>query len=331
MNSGKFTVCGTRVINYLRLSIIDRCNMRCTYCMPEEGIDFLPHTEILTYEEILHIVRLSVQLGIRKIRLTGGEPLVRKGIIGFLEKLGKIEPLDEITLTTNGVLLKEYAADIKASGICRINISLDSLKAERFFHITGRDYFDRVWEGIQEVERLGFNPIKINVVAIKGLNDDEILDFARMTLKKPYHIRFIEFMPVGERNGWSSEKFMSTGEIYKLIQGLGDLTPINSNPLDGPAQRFVLDGARGEVGFIGALSNHFCNICNRLRLTAEGHLRSCLFSDREIDIKTPLREGKGDPHLLELLRFAIENKPENHGLKQQMPRKCVRHMSSIGG
>ena len=177
MNSEKFTACGTRVVNYLRLSIIDRCNMRCTYCMPEEGFDFLPHTEVLTYEEILHIVRLSVQLGIRKIRLTGGEPLVRKGIISFLEKLCKIEPLNEITLTTNGVLLKEYAADIKASGICRLNISLDSLKAERFFHITGRNYFDRVWEGIQEVERLGFNPIKINVVSIKDLNDDEILDF----------------------------------------------------------------------------------------------------------------------------------------------------------
>ena len=188
---------GGRVVNYLRLSITDRCNMRCTYCMPEEGIDFLPHGEILTYEEILYFVRLSVQSGIRKIRLTGGEPLIRKGFIGFLERLCEIEELNEITLTTNGVLLKEFARDIKACGICRINVSLDSLKAERFSQITGQDYFHRVWEGIQEAERLEFNPIKINVVAIKGINDDEILDFARLTLERPYHVRFIEFMPVG--------------------------------------------------------------------------------------------------------------------------------------
>jgi cyclic pyranopterin phosphate synthase len=299
--------------------------------MPEEGIDFVPHSEILTYEEMLHIVRLSVQSGIRKVRLTGGEPLVRKGFINFLKGLYKIEELNEITLTTNGVLLKEYAAEIKACGICRINVSLDTLKAERFLRITGRDYFDRVWEGIQEAEHLRFNPIKINVVAIKGINDDEILDFAHLTLKKPYHIRFIEFMPVGKQNSWSTQKFLSTDEIYKQIQTLGALKPIKPNPFDGPAQRFVLDGGKGEIGFIGTLSHHFCELCNRLRLTAEGHIRSCLFSDQEIDIKTPLREGKGDSYLLDLIRFAIENKPKNHELISQGSRKCVRQMSSIGG
>ena len=299
--------------------------------MPEEGIEFVPHSEILTYEEMLHIARLSVQTGIRKIRLTGGEPLVRKGFVGFLRSLCRIEGLNEVTLTTNGVLLKGFAADIKACGICRINVSLDSLKAERFFHITGRDSFYHVWEGIQEADHLGFNPIKINVVVIKGVNDDEILDFARLTLERPYHVRFIEFMPVGKQNSWSSEKFLSTEEIHNMIQTLGVLRPIKPNPFDGPAERFSLEGGKGEIGFIGALSNHFCTICNRLRLTAEGHLRSCLFAEQEIDIRTPLRNGNDDNHLLELIGLAIESKPKDHGPLGQGPRKCIRQMSSIGG
>ncbi|MGD8226363.1 MAG: GTP 3',8-cyclase MoaA [Desulfobacteraceae bacterium] len=320
-----------RPINYLRLSVTDRCNLRCTYCMPEEGCAFVPHEEILTYEEILHLVRLSVQAGIRKVRLTGGEPLVRKGFLGFLERLGNIEELNEVTLTTNGVLLKEFAADIKECGICRINVSLDSLNAERFSRITGRDSFERVWQGIQEADRLGFSPIKINMVALKGINDDEILDFARLTLEKPYHVRFIEFMPVGEQNCWSWEKFISTDEIRSRIETLGTLRPIQADRFGGPAERFALDGGKGEIGFIGALSNHFCTICNRLRLTAEGHLRSCLFSEQEIDIKTPLRNGHNDDHLLELIRLAMESKPQDHGPLGQGPRKCVRQMSTIGG
>lgn len=332
MNTEKLVDNNNRIINYLRLSITDRCNLRCIYCMPEEGVDFLPHKEILSYEELLHIVSLSVRKGIRKVRLTGGEPLVRKGFIGFLKRLSKVEGLNEITLTTNGVLLKQFAEEIKDCGIHRINISLDSLKPERFFEITGRDTFDKVWAGIQEAERIGFNPIKINMVAIKGVNDDEIPDFARLTLKKPYHIRFIEHMPVGGLNNWSSEKFISIDAILTKIQTLGPLNPIlKRNNLDGPAQRFILDGGKGEIGLIGALSNHFCDICNRLRLTAEGHLRSCLFSDQEIDLKPILREKGGDNHILELLENVINEKPENHGLLKQGRRKCIRQMSSIGG
>ena len=194
-----------RTISYLRLSVTDRCNLRCIYCMPEEGVQFMPHSEILTYEEMLRLVSLSIQRGIRKVRVTGGEPLVRKGFTGFLERLCKIQGLDDVALTTNGVLLKRYAADIRRCGICRINVSLDSLRPERFFRITGRDSFKQVWEGIEEAERVGFDPIKINVVAIKGVNDDEILDFADLAMKKPYHIRFIELMPVGG-NGWNPEK-----------------------------------------------------------------------------------------------------------------------------
>lgn len=320
-----------RIINYLRLSITDRCNLRCMYCMPDEGLDFVPHSEILSYEEMLHLVCVSVRHGIRKVRITGGEPLVRKGFISFLERLSAIEQLKEITITTNGVLLKEYAADIRHCGICRINVSLDSLKPERFFAITRRDLFDKVWEGIEEAERLHFHPLKINVVAMKGINDDEVLDFARLTLDKPLHVRFIEFMPVGKNNSWSSERFITTEELHTRIKTLGDLEPVERDAMDGPAERYRIKGAKGEVGFISAVSSHFCDRCNRLRLTAEGRLRGCLFSDREIDVKTPLREGKGDDHLAQLVKRAIDEK--YHGLERVSsgPRKCIRQMSSIGG
>ncbi len=318
-------------INYLRLSVTDRCNLRCMYCMPEEGIDFVSHTEVLSYEEMLCLVRISVQTGIRKVRLTGGEPLVRRGFISFLERLSEIESLKEITLTTNGVLLKECAAQIKKCGICRINVSLDSLRPERFLRITRRDLFQTVWEGIEEAERLDFHPVKINVVAMKGINDDEVLDFARLTLERPFHVRFIEFMPIGEKNSWSSERFISSEEILRRVRTLGDLEPVQHDSMDGPAVRYRLRGARGEVGFISAVSNHFCHTCNRLRLTADGRLRGCLFSDREIDVKTPLRQGKGETHIAELMRRAVDEKPKGPGRATSGLRKCIRQMSSIGG
>lgn len=320
-----------REINYLRISITDRCNLRCIYCMNEEGINFLSHDEVLSYEEILHLVRVSVQGGIRKVRLTGGEPLLRKGFIPFLEKLSGIHELDEITLTTNGVLLEEYAEAIRNCGICRLNISLDSLKAERFHGITRRDCFDRALAGIHAAERAGFDPIKINVVAMRGINDDELVDFARLTMEKPYHIRFIEFMPMGDSNGWEQKRFIPTEEIRERIKALGPLNPLPNHRLDGPASRYKIEGATGEIGFIGPLSHHFCDRCNRLRLTADGQLRGCLFSDSEIDIKTPLREGRPDSFLLELIRQAIRSKPLDHGPLEAKPKKCVRPMSAIGG
>jgi cyclic pyranopterin phosphate synthase len=299
--------------------------------MGEDGLHFIPHQEVLSYEEILHIVRVSTRAGIRKVRLTGGEPLVRKGFIPFLERLSDIHELDEITLTTNGVLLEEFAQDIRNCGICRLNISLDSLQPDRFRMITRRDCFERTMAGIRAAERVGFDPIKINVVAIRGANDDELIDFARLTLAKPYHIRFIEYMPIGKSNGWKREKFISTEEIQERLRSLGPLRSLPNHRLDGPASRYKIDGAVGEIGFISALSNHFCDRCNRLRLTAEGHLRGCLFSDAEIDVKAPLREGRPDSELLELLRLAIKNKPKDHGAIETNPRKCVRPMSAIGG
>ncbi|SEM04107.1 cyclic pyranopterin monophosphate synthase subunit MoaA [Syntrophus gentianae] len=319
-----------RTINYLRLSITDRCNLRCVYCMPEEGISFLPHKEILTYEEMLRLVELCVANGIRKIRLTGGEPLVRKGVIGFIEKLNKIEKLKEITLTTNGVLLKEFARDLRKSGICRINVSMDTLKPEKFNAITRRPLFERVWEGIEEAESVGMAPIKLNVVAMKGFNDDEILDFARLTHRKPYHVRFIEMMPIGAADA-RMKGFISRQEILERISSLGSLHRLEPELMAGPAEVYALEGAKGKIGVIGALSHHFCATCNRLRLTADGQLRGCLFSDKETDLKTALRQGKDDGYLSDLIRDTILNKPKGHNLDLNNPRKCVRPMSRIGG
>lgn len=320
-----------RTINYLRVSVTDRCNLRCIYCMPEEGIAFMPRREILSYEEMQHAIELCIQSGIRKVRLTGGEPLVRKGILQFIETLCHTEGLQEISLTTNGVLLKDMARELRGCGICRINVSMDTLKPEKFSRITRRDCFKQVWEGIQEAESAGFSPIKLNVVAIKGVNDDEILDFARLTFTKPYHIRFIEMMPVGEKSIWTSERFLSLREILEAVRRLGPVRPVNRGPIDGPAERYALEGALGEIGPIGSLSHHFCEKCNRLRLTADGRLRGCLFSEEETDVKTPLRQGKSDAHLLELIRSTILNKPRDHGLSEFLPRKCTRAMNSIGG
>jgi GTP 3',8-cyclase len=299
--------------------------------MPEEGIPFMPHREILSYEEMQHAIELCIQSGIRKVRLTGGEPLVRKGILQFIERLCHTEGLQEISLTTNGVLLKDMARELRGCSICRINVSMDTLKPQKFSRITRRDCFRQVWEGIQEAESAGFSPIKLNVVAIKGVNDDEILDFARLTFTKPYHIRFIEMMPVGEKSIWTSERFLSLREILETVRRLGPVRPVNRGPLDGPADRYALEGALGEIGLIGALSHHFCEKCNRLRLTAAGRLMGCLFSEQETDVKTPLRQGKSDAHLLELIQSTILNKPRDHGLSKFLPRKCTRAMNSIGG
>jgi len=328
---GPFIDRNNRVINYLRISVTDRCNLRCIYCMPGGGVSTMPHDEILTYEELLRIAGLAVRGGIRKVRLTGGEPLVRKDITTFVRKLGTLEGLEQITLTTNGVLLADMAADLRACGIRRVNVSLDSLRPDRYAEITRRDAFQQVMKGLRAAEEAGFDPIKINVVAMRGVNDDEILDFARLSLRKPYHVRFIEFMPVGKENGWKRQAFISTGEIRERIEHAGSLRPLPHGLLDGPAERYILEGAEGEIGFIGALSHHFCSQCNRLRLTADGALRGCLFSDTEIDVKTPLRQGASDEHISALIQRAIDTKPEGHGSILQSPRKCTRNMSSIGG
>jgi len=319
-----------RKLNYLRISITDRCNLKCVYCVPYDFIPKLPHKEILSYEEILHIVKISVRLGISKVRITGGEPLVRKGVYDFLEQLTKIQGLLDISLTTNGVLLKDNINKIKSAGIKRINISLDTLNRKKFRQITGYDFFNQIWEGIELAQKMGFDPIKINVVPLKGVNYDELLDIAALSIAYPFHIRFIEYMPMGT-NQMEIGRHLLFPEIKKQINQLGKLIPVEKGMNDGPAERFKFESARGEIGFIRPISRHFCNTCNRLRLTASGQLRPCLMSDVQVDLKTPLRKGCSDDELTEVFLKAVRLKPSEHNLSVDHPAGVSAQMCAIGG
>ena len=299
--------------------------------MPEEGISLIPHAEVLRYEEILRVARLFGQLGIDKIRLTGGEPLARRGILNLVRGISQIEEIEDLSLTTNGVLLGECAVDLVRAGMKRINVSLDTLNREKFAYITRRDRFLEVWSGIQRALDVGLFPVKLNVVAIKGFNDDEILQFAKLTLEKPLTVRFIEFMPTGGVDFWDRDNVLTVDTIRGEIGKLGPLIPIDGEAKDGPAARFRLRGAAGELGFISPISSHFCNNCNRLRLTPEGRLRACLFSDNEIDLKSHLRNHCNDEKLRELLITALRDKPERHSINTSLFRKCQRNMATIGG
>lgn len=298
--------------------------------MPYDFIPKIAHKEILSYEEILRIVRISVRLGISKIRITGGEPLVRKGVYNFLEQLTKIQGLLDISLTTNGVLLKDNINKIRSAGIKRINISLDTLNRKKFRQITGYDFFNQIWEGIVLAQKMGFDPIKINVVPLKGVNDDELLDIAALSIEYPFHIRFIEYMPMGTNN-MEIDRHLLAPEIKKRINQLGKLIPIEKSINDGPAERFKFESARGEIGFIRPISQHFCNTCNRLRLTASGQLRPCLMSDVQIDLKTPLRKECSDGKLTEVFLQAVRQKPSEHNLSIGHPAIVSAQMCAIGG
>jgi cyclic pyranopterin phosphate synthase len=319
-----------RHLNYLRISITDRCNLKCIYCVPRDLIPRLSHDEILTYEEILRLVRIGIRLGISKIRVTGGEPLVRKGVYGFLTDLSGLDGLADLSLTTNGVSLKTNLNKIKAAGINRINISLDTLDRTKFEHITGLDLFDQVWQGIEMALGMGFHPIKLNIVALKGINDDELTDMARLSFDYPLHIRFIEYMPMGESQIGNGPLLLAP-EIKRRISVLGRLIPVPNTKNDGPAQRYHFEGAAGEIGFIHALSHHFCDRCNRLRLTARGQLRPCLLSDHHEDVRGIMRTGGTDEQLAEVFFKAVRHKPSDHNLAIQNPSRVCGQMSSIGG
>jgi cyclic pyranopterin phosphate synthase len=320
-----------RPINYLRLSITDRCNLRCRYCMPEEGVEMVRHGDLLTYEEILKTIEVFASHGISKVRITGGEPLVRRGVVDLIQRIARIKGIKDLSLTTNGVLLKEYAGALVEAGLRRINVSLDTLKPERFAYITRRDRFSEVWEGIEAALRHGLSPIKVNVVVIKGLNDDEIEAFARLSITFPLHIRFIEFMPVGEGNEWHGEKAIPSARIMEEIRGIGELIPMGPHENGGPAERYYIKGGKGEIGFISPISSHFCAQCNRLRLTPDGKIRTCLFSDEEIDLKAALRKGGGEATLKGILYQALQAKPEGHRIGDMRFKKCQRGMHAIGG
>jgi cyclic pyranopterin phosphate synthase len=296
--------------------------------MPPEGIPLLSHKEILNYEEICIVVQAAAELGIVKVRLTGGEPLVRAGLTNLVAMLAQIRGIDDISLTTNAELLEHTAAELKGAGLCRINVSLDSLRSERFESITRVGRLDNVLRGIEAAKSAGLGPVKTNTVVIRGINDDEVIDFARLTIGEDWHVRFIEYMPFANGDDKADNLLVPIAEIKRSIETLGKLEPTYDSG-GGPAKYFRLRGSQGTIGFISPVSEHFCRACNRLRLTADGKLRPCLFSDDEIDLRGPLRNGAGVDDIKHLIREAASCKPEGHRL--QMGVSCERFMAQIGG
>jgi GTP 3',8-cyclase len=319
-----------RCLSYIRISITDHCNLKCIYCDPFGRTPKLAHDDILRYEEILRLVRIGARLGLSKVRITGGEPLIRKGVYEFLHQLRAIEGLKDVSLTTNGVFLKENLEKLQSAGIKRINISLDSLKRDKIPQITGHDVFDNVWGAILKAHEMGFYPIKLNMVPIRGVNDDELLEFAKLSLKYPFHIRFIEYMPIGNTRIGTGQQLLAT-EIKKELETLAPLEPVESSGLEGPAVRYRYKDAPGEIGLIQPISQHFCSSCNRLRLTASGQLRVCLLSNLQVDLKTAIRQGLLDEDLKELFLKAVRLKPMSHKLNEKCHEPVVSQMSAIGG
>ena len=349
-----------RLIDYLRVSLTDRCNFRCVYCMPEEGFPCTPKEEQLSLAETARLIRIGVGLGIRKVRLTGGEPLLRKDLVPFVEELRKFG-IDDLSLTTNGHFLEELAAPLAAAGLSRVNVSLDTLKPDRFEAIARRGSLDKVLRGIAAVKSSGLVPLKINCVAMAGVNDDEVADFATWTIEEDIHVRFIELMPMRwnldedapafdatrahggngllqlatARGGMLSDldmrrRFVSAAQLRTSIEMVhGELEPADVQT-NGPARTYRIPGAKGTVGFISQITSDFCARCNRLRLTHDGYLRPCLMSDGELDLRTPLRQGASDPDLEALYLQVLAVKPERHYLAEGQ-RVIGRGMSQIGG
>ena len=317
-----------RTIDYLRISVTEACNFRCVYCAPNGYA--APQISPLTVEEIERVTRAATALGVTKIRLTGGEPLLRRDIVEIVRAVASVEGVRDLALTTNGFLLARLADDLANAGLNRVNISLDTLRRERFAQITGVDAFDAVWAGIRAAEQVKLEPVKINVVALRGINDDEFADFARLTLTHPWHVRFIELMPVGANDAARdlfNRHFISADE---LIARLPELAQSDAPRGNGPARTYRLPGAETTIGFITPASEHFCNACNRIRVTAQGAVCACLFGNREMDLRQTLCEHVNESALQELLARAIDSKPEQHPLGDDFALR-VKAMSEIGG
>ena len=320
-----------REIKSLRVSVTDKCNFRCRYCMPAEGLEWLDRQEVLTFEEITRLVRVLARMGVEEVRLTGGEPLVRRDLPVLVEMLAGTPGVHDLSLTTNGVLLDRVARPLVEAGLRRLNVSLDSLSHVRFAEITRRDALDRVLAGLEEAERhpqLG--PIKVNCVAVRGFTEEEVPALAELARRKPYVVRFIEFMPLDADQAWRDDDVLTGGEIRALIEEHWPLEEIPAKP-SSTARRFRFADGAGEIGFVNPVSEPFCSTCDRIRLTADGQLRTCLFSRREWDLKTPLREGADDGHLEELLRFAVAHKELKHKINEPGFVKASRSMSQVGG
>lgn len=326
-----------RQIDYLRISLTDRCNLRCIYCMPEHGVKSIPRESVLTLEEVHKAIECASQLGIKHIRFTGGEPTVRKGLLGLIERTVQTPGIESVALTTNAILLPGMAADLKAAGLSRVNISLDTLDAEQYRFITRLGNLDDALKGIEAAVSTGLSPVKLNTVVVRSLNQD-LLSFARLTVDAPLHVRFIEYMPIGSGEdcggcGWGPDDVVPAKEIIETINiqaqsiGLGSLQPAIATPDGwGPAQYYRLPGAQGTVGVISAISNHFCASCNRLRLTADGKIKPCLFSDTEYDIRSALRKGS-EEEVLSVFKAALSHKPSGHEHRVGTRRM----MSQVGG
>jgi cyclic pyranopterin phosphate synthase len=316
----------------LRISVTDRCNFRCIYCMPAEGLKWLKREDILRYEEIARLARIFVErYGVRTIRITGGEPLVRIKLEELIGMINSIDPTLDITMTTNGVLLREKAQLLKEAGLKRINISLDTLNMQRFHEMARSDQFSRTMDGIQAAREAGLWPIKLNMVVMKDRNDDEVVEFAKLARSEGYEVRFIEFMPLDGDNIWTNEQVVPSLRIQEQIEDLFPLVPVNDTR-PGPATRFKFaDGAQGGVGFISSVSQAFCTTCNRIRLTAEGGLRTCLFSLHETPLRDLMRSGVSDDHLGQVIEGAVWRKEEGHLINQPGFIKPGKSMSQIGG
>jgi GTP 3',8-cyclase len=320
-----------RLIGDVRVSVTDRCNFRCQYCMPAEGLPWLERADILRFEEVARIVGVLSAMGVHDVRLTGGEPLVRRDFPTLVELLAGIEDVHDLSLTTNGFLLHRDAAKLVKAGITRFNVSIDSLQRDRFYELTRRDALDRVLQGLEVLS--GFpeaHPIKINAVAIRGFTEQEVLPFAELARRTPYEVRFIEFMPLDADRAWSPEQVLTGAEIRAAIEAVHPLEPI---PRDehATARVYRFADGQGRIGFINPVSEPFCGDCNRIRLTADGRLRTCLFSLNETDLRTPIREGAGDPELEQIIRDAVWRKELKHHVGEPGFVQPMRTMSAIGG
>ncbi len=320
-----------RRISSVRVSVTDKCNFRCTYCMPAEGLQWLPKDDVLTFEEIARLVRVMSAMGVHEVRLTGGEPLVRRDIPVLVGMLASTPGVDDLSLTTNGVLLERLAGPLVAAGLRRVNVSLDTLSHVRFAEITRRDALGAVLRGLEAAERYDeLRPIKVNSVAIKGFTEDEVIGLAELARRKPYVVRFIEFMPLDADKAWEDDKVLTGAEIRAIVEERWPLVEIPAKP-SSTARRFRFADGKGELGFVSPVSEPFCSTCDRIRLTADGQLRTCLFSRREWDLKTPLRDGASDEEVAALVRRAIRHKELKHRINDRGFLPASRSMSQIGG
>ncbi|MBI4521296.1 MAG: GTP 3',8-cyclase MoaA [Gemmatimonadetes bacterium] len=320
-----------RRIEYLRISVTDKCNLRCVYCMPMEGLPWLKRAELLSYEEIVEIVRVMAALGLQRVRLTGGEPLVRRDLPELVAMIAEVEGIEDIALSTNAVLLAEHADALKTAGLKRVNISLDSLRPERIDAIARRPgSHAKILAGLTAAERAGFEPIKVNTVIMRSQNFDEVDDFAQITRERPWHIRFIEVMPTGANLEISRDDFVSCTEVVARLRRIGDLRPVQGPLGNGPATYYRFEGAAGTVGVITPMSHNYCDRCNRMRLTADGLLRPCLFGDIQTNLRDPLRRGDS---LVPLIEETLRIKPERHYLVQGSDVGSGRlvALSQVGG